>query len=48
LTLSSGIISVITDIYAVAIPYLMLRQYQLDVAPKQKIALNFIFALGWL
>jgi hypothetical protein len=48
LTLSSGVISVITDIYAVAIPYLMLRQYQLDVAPRQKIALNIIFALGWL
>lgn len=48
LTLSSCIISVITDTYAVAIPYLMLKQYKLDVPRRQKVALNTIFALGWL
>lgn len=48
LTLTSGIISIITDMYAVAIPHFMLKQYKLDVPIRQKIALNVIFALGWL
>ncbi|KAF2173601.1 hypothetical protein M409DRAFT_48556 [Zasmidium cellare ATCC 36951] len=48
LTLTSGILSVLSDCYAVALPCLMLRHYSLDVPRKQKIVLNVIFGLGFL
>lgn len=48
LTLTSGVLSVLSDCYAVVLPCLMLRHYDLDVPKRQKIALNVIFALGFL
>ena len=46
LVLFIGILSVISDIYAVILPSLMLRHYNLDVARRQKIGLNIIFGLS--
>ena len=48
LTLTSGVLSVLSDCYAVALPCLMLRHYSLDVPRKQKLVLNVIFGLGFL
>ena len=42
----SGILSIISDLYAVVLPCVMLYHYDLEVARSQKIALNAIFALG--
>jgi len=42
--LISGILSVVSDAYAVLLPCLMLRKF--DVSKRQKIALNVIFSLG--
>ena len=41
-----GVLSVVSDIYAVALPCIMLYCYNLDVPRRQKIGLNIIFALG--
>jgi len=41
-----GVISVLTDLLAVLLPGLMLRQFNLDVPRRQMIALNAIFGLG--
>ena len=46
LTLMSGVLTIISDLYAVVLPCLMLRHYDLDVPRRQKIGLNIIFALG--
>ncbi|KXL48519.1 hypothetical protein M433DRAFT_63063 [Acidomyces richmondensis BFW] len=43
-----GTLSVISDIYAVILPMVVLRDYQLDVPRRQKIGLRIIFALGLL
>lgn len=48
LTLASGVLGTVSDVYAVALPCLMLRGYDLDVPRRQKIALNIVFALGLL
>lgn len=48
LTLASGVLGTVSDVYAVALPCFMLRGYNLDVPRKQKIALNMIFGLGLL
>ena len=48
LTVTSGILSCLSDAYAVALPCLILRHYHLDVPKRQKVALNLIFALGFL
>jgi len=42
--LISGTLSVVSDAYAVLLPCLMLRNF--DVSKRQKIALNIIFSLG--
>ena len=41
-----GVLSIISDLYAVLLPSVMLRHYNLDVPKRQKIGLNIIFALG--
>lgn len=46
LTVIAGVLSIISDLYAVILPCLMLRHYDLDVPRRQKIGLNIIFALG--
>ena len=46
LTVLTGVISVFSDLYAVILPFLMLRHYQLDVPMRQKIGLNIMFSLG--
>jgi len=43
-----GVLSVLSDVYAVALPFIILHYYTLDVPRKQKIGLNIIFALGLL
>jgi hypothetical protein len=43
-----GVLSVLSDIYAVALPFVILHYYTLDVPRAQKIGLNIIFALGLL
>lgn len=41
-----GAISILSDLYATALPWAMLANYQLDVPRKQKIALNVMFSLS--
>ncbi|KXS98993.1 hypothetical protein AC578_6164 [Pseudocercospora eumusae] len=41
-----GVLSVVSDLMAVAIPCLMLNHYDLHVSKKQKLALNITFAIG--
>ena len=48
LTAVSGVLNVISDVYAVLVPCLMLRHYDLDVPRRQKIVLNVIFGLGFV
>ncbi|GAB7336224.1 hypothetical protein MBLNU13_g08991t2 [Cladosporium sp. NU13] len=43
-----GVLSILSDIYAVALPFIILHYYTLDVPRAQKIGLNIIFALGLL
>jgi hypothetical protein len=43
-----GILSVLSDVYAVALPFIILHYYALDVPRKQRIGLNIIFTLGLL
>ena len=43
-----GVLAVLSDIYAVALPCVILSQYQLDIPRRQKIRLNLIFATGLL
>ena len=43
-----GVLSVLSDVYAVALPFIILHYYTLDVPRNQKIGLNIIFALGLL
>lgn len=44
--LAAGILSVVSDLYAVLLPCLMLRHF--DAPRKQKIALNLVFSFGLL
>ena len=41
-----GAVSVFTDIYTVALPFLMLRHYRLNIPRRQAILLNILFAGG--
>lgn len=43
-----GVLSVFSDVYAVVLPFIILRHYSLDVPRSQKIGLNIIFATGLL
>jgi hypothetical protein len=43
-----GVLSVVSDLYAVALPFFILRHYALDIPRRQKIGLNIIFATGLL
>lgn len=43
-----GVLSVVSDLYAVILPMIMLNHYNLQVPRRQKIGLNVIFALGFL
>lgn len=43
-----GVLSVVSDIYAVALPFTFLRHYNVDVPRSQIVGLNFIFATGLL
>lgn len=43
-----GVLSIVSDVYAVALPFIILHYYDLDVPRSQKIGLNIIFALGLL
>lgn len=43
-----GVISVLTDLYAVVLPCLIFRYYELDIPRRQKIVLNCVFAAGLL
>lgn len=40
----SGAMSVFSDAYAVALPMMMMRHFEMDI--RKKIALNFVFSLG--
>ena len=46
LVVTAGVLSVVSDLLAVAIPCLMLRHYDLDASYRQKVALNATFAAG--
>lgn len=48
LAISAGILSVISDLCAVALPWAMLSHYNLGATKRQKIALYATFALGLL
>lgn len=48
LTITTGFFSVLSDLAAVVIPWLILRHYELAAPKRQKIALNIIFSLGLL
>jgi hypothetical protein len=43
-----GVLSVLSDVYAVALPFIILHYYTLDVPRAQRIGLNIIFGLGLL
>ena len=43
-----GTLSIVSDIYAVALPFVILHYYSLDIPRSQKIGLNIIFGLGLL
>lgn len=43
-----GSLAVLSDIYAVVLPFCILAHYKLDIPRRQKIALNCIFATGLL
>jgi hypothetical protein len=43
-----GVLSVLSDVYAVALPFVILHYYTLDVPRAQRIGLNIIFGLGLL
>lgn len=43
-----GVLSVLSDVYAVGLPFVILHYYTLDVPRNQRIGLNIIFALGLL
>ncbi|CZT14580.1 uncharacterized protein RCC_00556 [Ramularia collo-cygni] len=47
-TLASGVLGTVSDGYAVALPCLMLRNYDLDASRRQRVALNVVFGLGLL
>lgn len=44
----AGVLSVVSDVVAVALPCLMLNHYDLNIPRRQKIALNATFALALL
>jgi hypothetical protein len=48
LTIVAGALGVVSDVFAVLLPTLMLRHYDLDVPRRQKIGLNIIFGLGFV
>lgn len=43
-----GSLSVVSDVYSVVLPGIILAHYQLDLPRRQKIGLNLIFATGLL
>lgn len=43
-----GVLSVVSDVYAVVLPFIILHYYTLHVPRSQKIGLNIIFATGLL
>lgn len=43
-----GVLSIVSDIYAVALPFVILHYYSLDIPRSQKIGLNIIFGMGLL
>lgn len=43
-----GVLSVVSDVYAVVLPFVILHHYKLDVSRSQKIGLHIIFAAGLL
>ena len=43
-----GVLSVVSDVYSLALPSIILSNYQLDLPRKQKTGLNLIFATGLL
>ncbi|KAF2773743.1 hypothetical protein EJ03DRAFT_286011, partial [Teratosphaeria nubilosa] len=47
-SLSIGVLSVVSDLYAVFLPMIVLRKHDLDVPRRQRIGLNIIFGLGAL
>lgn len=46
LSLCVGILSVVSDLYAVILPYVILRHYDLNIPRRQRIGLNIIFSLS--
>lgn len=46
LSMFVGILSVISDIYAVALPFVILQHYNLEVPRRQRLGLNIIFSLS--
>ncbi|KAF2720942.1 hypothetical protein K431DRAFT_247912 [Polychaeton citri CBS 116435] len=43
-----GILSVVSDLYSVALPCVILQYYHLNIPRRQKIALNTVFCMGTL
>lgn len=43
-----GVLSIVSDVYAVVLPFVILHYYTLDVPRSQRIGLNIIFATGLL
>lgn len=41
-----GVLSVVSDVYAVLLPCIWLHRYNLHVTKRQRIALDIVFALG--
>jgi hypothetical protein len=45
-SMSVGVLSIVSDLYAVILPYVILRNYELHMNRRQRIGLNIIFSLG--
>lgn len=46
ISLCVGILSVVSDLYAVILPFIILRHYDLDVPRRQRVGLNIVFSLS--
>lgn len=44
----AGTLSVVSDVYSVVLPSIILSQYKLDLPRRQRVGLNVIFATGLL
>lgn len=48
ITIATGVLTVLSDFWSAALPCAMFQAHDLGVSKRQKIAMNFIFCLGFL